>query len=656
MIGQQIDNYEVKSELGQGGMAIVYRALDVHLERDVALKVLHEHIAAQDENRERFVREAKAVARLQHPNIIQIYGFSAETSSVGYIAAELVEGPTLRDFVDNTGMEYPEIACALGVLVARALHHAHETGVIHRDLKPENVMITDRGVPKLMDFGLARLLDAQTVTVTGSLLGSPAHMAPEIIEGARIDRRVDIFAFGTLLYVATTGQLPFEGSNPATVLNAILNGKYIPASAVNPQISREVEAVIDRCLATDPDDRFDSAADVGDALLDAIRPFGITRPEESFAAFYKDPEAWNLAFRPVVLETLETRARAALARGRKGWPEAFNICDRMMQIEPDNAAAQDIVSRANRRRKVTRAGVLGGAALAVAVLSLVALALWNAAGDRHAERFYADIERVSDIYDATLAQARSAAGPSRNIAAGIIVSYDAVAATEEMHSHASELTREILWSGPGAEARNDFYHALATAGRAAHRAYGRLDAEREIPVLVVSVGESDDTDAGSGAATEVDEVADTTPTHPVSVRLFPPAVELTVDGTVVPCRGGSCTLQLREGRRRLVARHPETGREEARSLNVSAGTNDVRIAVPWPDARLVVLAPQPGTVLFNNRRVGSTGSTISIPIEGSGRTMAGTVRVLPSDSFGRPAEFTVTLTGGATTRERVDFR
>ena len=182
MIGTTLEKYEILEEVGQGGMATVYRARDLRLGREVALKVLHPHLARQEEARRRFRREAQAVARLRHPAILEIYDYSGEEVPTAYIATEFIRGESLRDHLERRAPELPEVGMMIAVQLLGALQHAHENGVIHRDVKPENVLIGHDGGIKLADFGIAHLADGQGMTVTGTLLGSPAHMSPEQIQ------------------------------------------------------------------------------------------------------------------------------------------------------------------------------------------------------------------------------------------------------------------------------------------------------------------------------------------------------------------------------------------------------------------------------------------------------------------------------------------
>ena len=232
------ERYVLEEEVGRGGMAVVYRAHDRALNRVVAVKVLHGHLQTQRESRARLTREAQAVAKLHHPNIVEIFDYSGEDAETAFIVTELIDGETLETFLLRRRLELPETALLLVAPICEALAHAHAVGIVHRDIKPGNVMIRADGTVKLMDFGIAQVLDAQGLTMTGTLLGSPAHMSPEHIEGRPLDARADVFSLGTLLYLAAVGELPFQGRNPHALMRALLECDVRPpASAWAPAAS-----------------------------------------------------------------------------------------------------------------------------------------------------------------------------------------------------------------------------------------------------------------------------------------------------------------------------------------------------------------------------------------------------------------------------------
>ena len=281
-IGDRIGPYQILAPLGGGGMGEVYRARDTKLGRDVALKVLPESVAGDAERRARFHHEAQILAALSHPNIAAIYGLE-DSSGVMALVMELVEGKPLGDCIRPRGMP---LAQALGyaIQIVAGLEEAHKLGIVHRDLKPSNVMITASGSVKLVDFGLAKLLErakaatnlsetetlvAKPKTEEGHILGTVFYMSPEQAQGKPVDGRSDLFSFGTMLYEMLTGARPFQGETQLSTLAAILQKDPKPPSELSAVLlPREVERLVLRCLRKEPDRRFQTAADLRLALED----------------------------------------------------------------------------------------------------------------------------------------------------------------------------------------------------------------------------------------------------------------------------------------------------------------------------------------------------------------------------------------------------
>ncbi|MEA2604839.1 MAG: eukaryotic-like serine/threonine-protein kinase [Acidobacteriota bacterium] len=271
MIGTSLAHYRVLRRLGAGGMGEVYLALDTRLQREVALKVLPETLA-DSARLARFEREARAVAALNHPNIVTLHAIE-EADGRPFLVLELVEGETLRQRIPSTGFELEELL-RLAVPLVDAVAAAHARGVTHRDLKPDNVMVTWDGHLKVLDFGLAKLrlpeADSTADTLTrdaaatgdGMVMGTPGHMAPEQIRGQRTDARTDVFALGLLLFEAATGRHPFPADGPMARSLAILGEKPLALSRLRPDLPRELERLLDRCLEKDPDRRLASAAEL----------------------------------------------------------------------------------------------------------------------------------------------------------------------------------------------------------------------------------------------------------------------------------------------------------------------------------------------------------------------------------------------------------
>jgi serine/threonine-protein kinase len=369
LIGRNIGRYRILEELGSGGMSIVYKGLDTALDREVAVKVLHPHLANKPESRRRLAREARAVARLHHPNILEVFDFSAEGAQEAFLVTEYVRGRTLKEYVDELGrMEPPELAAMVVHEIAAALAHAHEAGVIHRDLKPENVMVRDDGVLKLMDFGIAKLLDTEErMTVTGALVGSPAHMAPEIIEGHEAGAETDIFSLGTILYALIVGRLPFTASNTTATLKRILDGAYEDPRQRVPTLSDELADICATCLARDPARRYANAGRLRDALGDYLAGLGLARVGEELTSFFADPPSYQKLMRPRIIASLLERGERLLADKRI--PRALACLNQVLALDATNARALGLLGglERERRRKLWRArGLKLGTGLLVA--------------------------------------------------------------------------------------------------------------------------------------------------------------------------------------------------------------------------------------------------------------------------------------------------
>lgn len=269
----QLDKYEIAGVLGKGAMGVVYAARDRRLGRQVAIKtVLTSHLEDEATRREysvRFEREARAIAKLNHPNIVNVYDFG-EAGDLAYLVMEYLQGKELKALFDGgQPLAVAQWAPVMAGLLA-ALAHAHGHGVIHRDIKPSNVMLLDGGGVKLMDFGVARLEDAGDETQVGTRIGTLSYMAPEQLEGVAVDHRIDLFAAGVILYQCLTGRKPFAG-NEWELQRKIMAEAAEPPSQLNPAVTPELDAVVARAMAKSPAQRFASAAEFQAALDQALR-------------------------------------------------------------------------------------------------------------------------------------------------------------------------------------------------------------------------------------------------------------------------------------------------------------------------------------------------------------------------------------------------
>jgi serine/threonine protein kinase len=264
IIGRQLGDYQIIEQIGKGGMASVYRAYQPSLDRDVAIKVLPPYYAEQDDSfTQRFKREAKAIAGLRHPNILMVLE-AGEQDDMAYIVMEYVDAGTLKDRLREP-ISLREIY-SLVKQIAAALEHAHELGIVHRDIKPSNILLPKPDWALLTDFGLAHIVGGSFLTQSGMTVGTPAYMSPEQGRGERVDHRTDIYALGIMLYEMTVGEVPYTAETPmAVVVKHIVDPLPIPREK-NPNIPEELQRIILKALAKNPDDRFQSASEFAAAL------------------------------------------------------------------------------------------------------------------------------------------------------------------------------------------------------------------------------------------------------------------------------------------------------------------------------------------------------------------------------------------------------
>jgi serine/threonine protein kinase len=289
MIGQTLAHYQIESKLGEGGMGVVYKARDTHLNRPVAIKVLPPDKTADPERKRRFVQEAKAASALNHPHILHIYDINT-ANGVDFIAMEYVEGKTLDALVGPNGLRLSE-TLKYAVQIADALAAAHAAGITHRDIKPSNIMVNDEGLVKILDFGLAKLSETdesdyaestQTMrprTQQGALIGTVAYMSPEQTEGAEVDARSDIFSFGSVLYEMITGKRPFTGASNIDLLHAVLHSQPRPLAELRPNTPPEVRIIVEKTLEKDRAERYQSTRDLVVDLKRAQRSLAIPAGE-----------------------------------------------------------------------------------------------------------------------------------------------------------------------------------------------------------------------------------------------------------------------------------------------------------------------------------------------------------------------------------------
>ena len=258
--------YQIVSELGHGAMGMVYQAHDPQIDRLVALKVLREDRLTTQDYVQRFLKEATAIGRLSHAGIVTVYDVGQDHGTI-YIAMEFLEGQPLDQLAAGRKMPLADVV-RIGAQVARALHYAHDRGIVHRDIKPPNIIITNEGTAKVTDFGIAHIddPDGQQMTRAGEILGTPVYMAPEQVMGQPVDGRSDLYSLGVILYELTTGQRPFKGENLAAVFRAITQDTPLPPEQLNPDIPPALARLIVQSMAKEPADRFATGRELAELI------------------------------------------------------------------------------------------------------------------------------------------------------------------------------------------------------------------------------------------------------------------------------------------------------------------------------------------------------------------------------------------------------
>ena len=350
--GTKLGPYEILSPLGSGGMGEVYRARDTRLDRTVAVKILPAHLSSDPARKQRFEREAKIISGLNHPNICTLHDVGS-LDGLDYLVMECVEGDSLAQRLEKGPVPADQVL-KIGAEIADALDKAHRSGVVHRDLKPANIMLTKSGA-KLLDFGLAKPTAPQAtlatlttafpqqspVTQEGTIVGTFQYMSPEQIEGKELDGRSDVFSLGTVLYEMLTGKRAFDGKSQLSVASAILEKEPAPISTVNPLTPISLDHAIRRCLAKDPDDRWQTARDLALELRWLTTPSAVTGGDARRPVVPESPKNKFRKYIPYIIEALALiavaylfgrPARTATARGHP--PRQYSFLPKNLSLLP----------------------------------------------------------------------------------------------------------------------------------------------------------------------------------------------------------------------------------------------------------------------------------------------------------------------------------
>lgn len=374
----RLDRYELGVEIGAGASARVCRAFDTELHRSVAVKLLHPHLVGRGAFAQRFRREAQAVAAIEHENILRVYDVSPETAPELYFVSELVEGGSLAEWLAQIpdGKLPHETALAVAVQILKGLEAAHKAGIIHRDLKPENVMVTRNGVVKIADFGIAHRDTDSQLTLSGSLVGSPAYMSPEQIDGRNVDARTDLFSFGVLFYQLVTGRLPFGDGPLVQVLQRIAKNERDVVTAHAPSLDPRIVTVIETCLQPLPDHRPASAHQAKEMLLPVVHARGVSDLAEEIHTSRNADEEVHKRRTYAVVENLVAEAKKILNQGADP-TLAMSLIDRALELQPFHFEAYRLLQRTGNKQKKRAAYAAMASIFAAAAAAGAWFAFWH---------------------------------------------------------------------------------------------------------------------------------------------------------------------------------------------------------------------------------------------------------------------------------------
>lgn len=356
LIGQQIGQYEIKSHVARGGMADVYLAFDVHLQRKVALKIMLAQLSVDSQFVERFRREAQTVAQLEHPNIIQVYGIGLTPNQQPYIAMPYIEGGSLRETMEmltkRGELLVPTQALAIIRQMADALRVAHAAGIVHRDIKPSNILLRLDGTPVLVDLGIAAVQSAPKLTQTGTLIGTPNYMSPEQAQGAKLDGRSDLYSLGVILYEMLAGRRPFEAEDPLAVLHKHVYEEPIPLDQIRQDLTPHTRYVVQAAMQKSPMNRLATATDMMNAIDQAIEAEGGPGRISTSGAWRPHPMAQytlstsKLAPPGSFPASLPPTVKAQ-SNGRKGWLVGVVLLFLLLLLGGGGYAALRLLGAAN---------------------------------------------------------------------------------------------------------------------------------------------------------------------------------------------------------------------------------------------------------------------------------------------------------------------
>ncbi|MEO0205424.1 MAG: serine/threonine-protein kinase [candidate division WOR-3 bacterium] len=350
MINRKVRNFEIKELIATGGMAAIYKAVQISLDRIVAIKILHGHLAQDKDFIIRFEREAKAAANLQHENIVNIIDFGRD-EEVYFIAMEYVDGKSLKEILSQLKFIPQEIALTIAIEISKGLYYAHQKGIVHRDVKSANILIGYDGSVKIADFGLAQAQDLTSITVTGSIVGTPAYMSPEQAAGKKVDNRSDIFSLGVVVYEMLTGTKPFRGENYSSVINEILTVDPPKPFEANPLISKDISTIIERMLEKDPDKRYQNVNEVSEDFTNYLRRTRVEVSRKNIGEFISAPAEHFQNLLQKRKERHYERGIYFMNLGYEKIDDAIGEFEKVLVLDPDDSKARIYLEELKKKKE-----------------------------------------------------------------------------------------------------------------------------------------------------------------------------------------------------------------------------------------------------------------------------------------------------------------
>jgi len=584
-------------------MAVVYRAHDPKLDRIVAIKILHPHLARNHEARARFEREAKAVARLSHNSIVSIHDYSGNDSSQAYIVTEFIDGTTLDEFALQNPIFMGEGAALIIHELSGALQHAHENSILHRDIKPENVMVSKEGEVKLMDFGIAQMLESQGMTMTGTLLGSPAHMSPEHIEGKQVDYRSDVYALGTVFYLLATGKLPFEAGNPHHLLKRIIDSDYTPCQELQPKIGKPLAKIIHKCLKKNPDDRYQSSQALQDAITEYLASVGLEEPKKELSDFLVNPRQWQTDAMPSVATFCVKHAQDFLESG--SLIQAHDTVLRLKALTPNHKDVIELSDALEKALHVSRRKKpIYYVAACLAIIGLL-LAWWQT------QRSSSDSNWVENLSQAASESASGTLASAANKPKTKPLANKPVAMSFETQPLVPESTKPSTQLGTAQESTNPT--KPATPKIASNTKPKKPKQSGNNKAFTVTNKKPQNSKSKESKNKPV------TGTAKLQVWTLPMTTEVYLNGKML----GPITeflkkpLSLSHGKNVVMFKNEDCCESITQVFHVSDNTKELppfKRRLKWKPGRLVVKSNTPATIMLDNNPIGKTGLPISIPI------------------------------------------